>query len=302
MFGVVGGFIGAGVFAMVMDEADNSLVRVVVWVRDASWRRAARGLGLRTVEVESGYEALAEMLTATAAVLVVELSLLSPRHVRLVEAARQRGVDVLGLGGLHPNVSVAALSGVRLVSSDDLAAAVERLAAAAASEHTATAIDPGIFVAEEDVPAAESDGEGVEVDEELAAAIEAERMAAVQGWGDISAAPVTAPSATPIVPSAMAVPLASDSSATGNGSGNGQAYVRDAGSPPATKQSEDGTPAQGDEAGAASSNGLANGTPSAGGTPAPHETPATQSAAQDDLPPRGLLTRDELSALLEDSR
>lgn len=236
---------------------------MIVWVRDASWRRAATALPLRTRAVESGYEALAELLAGPVAALVVELSLLSPRHVRLLEVARSRRVEVLGLGGPHPNVRIETLSGVRLVSPHDLAVVTAPMAPAPASEPAwPAAVAPADplagFVADEpalrDVVAASQESEhevaaeadgGIEeeVDEELIAAIEADRNAA-QGRYE-SAAPVAAPP-------------------TGNGSDNGNGQVL-----PAEK------------------------------SPAAAEALPTEQAAPS---PRGLLSRDELSALLEDAR
>jgi len=224
-----------------MDEPNHSVaVRAVVWVRNAAWRRSAQALPLRTLAVESGYEALAELLAAPSAALIVELSLLSPRHVRLLEAARGRRIEVLGLGAPHPNVRIEALSGVRLVSPDDLLATLAALVDKEATAPEVDAEDPDDAEPIDDAEQAE-DSEEVEdieeVDEELAAAIEADRLAAAHD--------LLPPATEPPAPQAQASPPPPE--------------------PP----------------------------------PAP---PAVAVSEPMDPSPRGLLTREELSALLEDSR
>ena len=159
------------------------------------------------------------------------------------------------------------------------------------------------------------------MDEELAAAIEADRQAAadrraaVQGWGDLAATPslpptgsippaepVSPPAAVPavVIPSGTYVSAAGGGNGHGNGSGTGQ-HSRDAGVSPARLAGI--LPASGED-GLTSSSGPANGTHNAGGTPTIREdvSSSPQPSSQDARPPRGLLTREELAALLEDSR
>ncbi len=77
--------------------------------------RALRAAGLTCTRVPTAYEAAAEILRGPVAVLVIELRLLHRRHGRLLELARRHGVEILGVGGLLPNLDADALSGVRLV-------------------------------------------------------------------------------------------------------------------------------------------------------------------------------------------
>jgi hypothetical protein len=61
---------------------------------------------------------------------VVELSMVGPRHVRLLEVARQMHVEVLGVGSLPQWANAELLSGVRLISWSQLPAAIEAAARA----------------------------------------------------------------------------------------------------------------------------------------------------------------------------
>lgn len=80
------------------------------------------------VRVSSPYEAAAELLCAPTAVLVVELSLLSRRHLPLLALAREMEVDLLGVGALPGDLTADELAGVRLTSADELVHEVARSA------------------------------------------------------------------------------------------------------------------------------------------------------------------------------
>jgi len=105
-------------------DAPKPAARVVILARGDS---PVPRLDARCVRVTTAYEAAAELLLAPTAAMVVEVGLLGPRHLRLLEIARDVGVEVLGVGVLPPGVSAAQLDGVRLVSSEAVASAVGRV-------------------------------------------------------------------------------------------------------------------------------------------------------------------------------
>lgn len=80
---------------------------------------------LEFVAVSSGYEAAAELLASQAAALVVDLSMLTGPHLKLLEIARARNVDLYGLGSFPPGLSAEDLRGMRMVARSELSAAVE---------------------------------------------------------------------------------------------------------------------------------------------------------------------------------
>jgi len=177
---------------------------------------------------------------------------------------------LVGEGDSGKSALVEALSGVRLVSPGDLAATVARaihdVDAPAREQAAVAAADPlAPFATDEaDLPDGEAEEEIEEgVDEELDAAASEANRRAVQGWGDLGA--------PPNVPPVMAIPAAS--------------YVS------AAEDGKTGTDENAEDDG--------NGSALA---PAAEATPAADDTESDGRPPRGLLSRDELSALLEDYR
>ena len=101
--------------------------RVVLLSRDAALRQVADVAGVRYVAVETGYEAAAELLSEPASALVVDLSLLTARHARLLDVARGQNVEVLGIGLPNRHLDPDSLSGLRLVSRNDLASVLQRM-------------------------------------------------------------------------------------------------------------------------------------------------------------------------------
>jgi hypothetical protein len=85
------------------------------------------GPAMECVTVGSPYEAAAELIAAPAAAIVIDLRLMGPRHLRLLQIARQRGVEILAVGGMPGGLSVEDLSGVRLIARADLPRALRRL-------------------------------------------------------------------------------------------------------------------------------------------------------------------------------
>lgn len=83
--------------------------------------------GAEIIAVASPYEAAAELIASPAAALVVDLRLMGPRHLRLLEIARSGGAELLAVGPLPPGMTAEDLSGVRLLARADLPAALLQL-------------------------------------------------------------------------------------------------------------------------------------------------------------------------------
>ena len=100
--------------------------RVVLLSSDPSLTAAAwnDNGSVELVVARGAYEAAAEILSAPAAALVIDLRLLSPRHARLLEIARRLDLEMLAVGALPVSMSSEDLSGIRLVSRRDLPAAL----------------------------------------------------------------------------------------------------------------------------------------------------------------------------------
>jgi hypothetical protein len=113
-----------------MDATGKSLaVRVVMLSPEPptalplSWRG-----GPALVWAASAYEAAAELLAAPTAGLVIDLRAMNLRHLRLIQIARQMDVKLLAFGHLPPGMGSEELSGVCLVSRQDLPDALRRIA------------------------------------------------------------------------------------------------------------------------------------------------------------------------------
>jgi hypothetical protein len=115
--------------------------------------------GVTAVRAETPYEAAAELLAEPADALVLDLRLMAPRHVGLLEIARRRGAPVLAVAALPAAMSAEQLDGVRLIARDRLGSAVAELAAAHREAAAATAEPPA---AARPAPPAPSTGEGDE--------------------------------------------------------------------------------------------------------------------------------------------
>ena len=108
-------------------------VRVVVLSRDTALAWIGRGAreaeGMRIVSVPSAFEAAAEILMEPAAALLIDFRAMGRQDIRLLQIARRMDVPLLGIGTLPGPFSTDELSGVRLVSREDLPAALARIAA-----------------------------------------------------------------------------------------------------------------------------------------------------------------------------
>jgi hypothetical protein len=97
--------------------------RVVILARDGELtppNPQTLGQDVVFVRAEGGYEAAAELLAQPAMALLIDLSRLTPPHRKLLHVARRLGVEVLGVGAFPPGLSASDLSGMRLISLDDL--------------------------------------------------------------------------------------------------------------------------------------------------------------------------------------
>jgi hypothetical protein len=113
--------------------------RVVVLSLDVALAAvdATDEVSLEVVRADSAYEAAAELLAAPTSALVLDLRLLAPRHLRLLEIARSLDVEMLAVGTLPKALSTEDLSRVRLIARRDLPDAV----AAAVAEAGPTELD-----------------------------------------------------------------------------------------------------------------------------------------------------------------
>ena len=84
--------------------------------------------GLECVPVGSAYEAAAELISAPVAALVIDLRLFGPRHLRLLQIARELSVEMLAVGGIPVGLSAEDLNGVRLLARSEIHGALSRLA------------------------------------------------------------------------------------------------------------------------------------------------------------------------------
>lgn len=79
---------------------------------------------VRAVVTHSGYEAAAELLAGGAAVLLIDLSRITPVHAPLLGLARRMGASVVAFGSVAAPITGEALSGVRVVPAGQAAQAV----------------------------------------------------------------------------------------------------------------------------------------------------------------------------------
>jgi len=79
------------------------------------------------IGVCSAYEAAAEILSAPTAALVVDLRLLTGRHLRLLDIARRMEVEIFAVGAVPPGLTGEDLSQVRMMARAELGEALRRL-------------------------------------------------------------------------------------------------------------------------------------------------------------------------------
>lgn len=129
----------------------SSVRRVVVLSRDKGFAELQGGVASaneQIVRVANGYEAAAEILAEDAAALVIDLGALGSRHLRLLEVAREMGVETLVVGVIPAGMSSDVLSGARLLGSSDLPAAIERIIGGQTQPRAAAGAEPAGRVGE----------------------------------------------------------------------------------------------------------------------------------------------------------
>ncbi len=84
---------------------------------------------VETVHTRSGYEAAAELLSAPASALVVDLAMLTAAHAALLKLACKLKVPVVAFGAVSAALDGKALAGVRLVGPEQVARTVASLTA-----------------------------------------------------------------------------------------------------------------------------------------------------------------------------
>ena len=109
------------------DAPQRAEVRVVLLSGASAELASLQIEGVRCIRAPTPYDAVAEILSAPAAALVVELRLLRGRHLRVLEIARQMDVEVLAVGTVPRGLTGEDLSGVRLTARRDLPGVLARL-------------------------------------------------------------------------------------------------------------------------------------------------------------------------------
>jgi hypothetical protein len=106
-------------------------LRILVLSRELPFdAQALRQWGQRgaiCLRASNAYEAAAELLCAPAVALVMDLQNVNGHHVRLLDFARQMGVEMLATGSPPAGMTAEDFSGVRLIARRDLPAAVQRI-------------------------------------------------------------------------------------------------------------------------------------------------------------------------------
>jgi len=123
--------------------------RVVVWSHDPALAEACRAEGIGPPErVASAYEAAAELLAGPAGAVVIDLSQLRRAHLPLLEIARERQTEVIGVGALGDELTSEELSGVRLAGRSELPALLAAAPAAGESAQLPEEPEPGAVASE----------------------------------------------------------------------------------------------------------------------------------------------------------
>jgi hypothetical protein len=116
---------------MATEGTFSTAVRVVILSRDHTLARAELeelcSRGMQCLRWSSAYEVAAELLSGTVDALVLDLRMLTGRNTRVLQIARERGVEVLAVGMLPASVSTENLSGVRLAGMRDLPEILQQL-------------------------------------------------------------------------------------------------------------------------------------------------------------------------------
>jgi hypothetical protein len=135
---------------MAESRSNKPAVRVVVLSADAPGGAfpAQAPATVECIRVQSAYEAAAEMIAAPTMAVVIDLRLMNPRHLRLLQIARERGVEMLAVGGIPSGLTAEDLSGVRLTARADLKAVLDGLLAEQTARASLAPLEEGQYVAE----------------------------------------------------------------------------------------------------------------------------------------------------------
>jgi len=112
-------------------DATSPPLRAVLLSGDPKLRARARSLcadGWRVAFAPTGYEAAAEILTAPAAALVVDLRAMTASHRGLIELAREKKVPAFGISGRLPSEMASRPGELRPVDIEDVPAILASLA------------------------------------------------------------------------------------------------------------------------------------------------------------------------------
>lgn len=199
---------------MTESSTSNGGRRVIVLSPDAAAdRRQLAQLehaGIQCIRVATGYEAAAELIAAPSIALVIDLRLLGPRHLRLLQIARDLSVEMLAVGAVPPSMTPEDLSGLRLMSREALSGQLLAVAAAAANGIAATPVPPS---EQDETAPSHAASPTSHADQEPHAAMESPSPvpaaprdeAATNGIYEPQSAPAAAPSvaaAAPVTPAA----------------------------------------------------------------------------------------------------
>ena len=88
----------------------------------------------KCIQADNGYEAAAELLAGPALALVIDLSVLTQTHQKLLHVARHVGAEVLGVGTFPSEFSADDLSGMRLIAREELPRSLQAIVARAKAE------------------------------------------------------------------------------------------------------------------------------------------------------------------------
>lgn len=107
---------------------------------------------VETIRTTSGYEAAAELLAGPASALLVDLGRITAAHVPLLALAGRLEVPVVAFGTVSASLPGSALSALRLVGVQDIAAAIEETLSTAASPAAEAAALDAVPAGQEERP------------------------------------------------------------------------------------------------------------------------------------------------------
>jgi hypothetical protein len=110
-----------------LSNAPISLLRIVILADDAAGTESLPPQAVQCIKTQSAYEAAAEILAEPTAALLLDLRRVGHRHLRLLQVARDCGVEIFAVGTIPSGLSSEDLSGVRLTARSDVPQQLSRL-------------------------------------------------------------------------------------------------------------------------------------------------------------------------------